>query len=83
MKKFIIRQTVEIDLQWAIEANSREEALEQAWGDFDDTKITDLVVLDWEKPWDAEEIDMPVSFVKESDLKPWREIGILPQRSDR
>lgn len=80
MKQFNIRQTVEIDLQWVVEANDREEALEKAWGNFDSTKIIDLVVLDWEKPWDAEEIDFKVGFFGEDDLKPWREIGIIPQR---
>lgn len=78
MKQFNIRQTVEIDLQWVVEANSREEALEKAWGNFDSTKITDLCVLDWDKPWDAEEFDIPFNFFKEDEIKPWREIGILP-----
>ena len=42
MKQFIIRQTVDLDLQWLIEAESAEDALAKAWGNFDSSKVVDI-----------------------------------------
>lgn len=78
MKKFIIRQTVDIDLQWLIEAESYEDALHKAWGNFDSSKVVDICPLDWDKPWDAEEVEGEApSFISADHLRRWQEVGIL------
>lgn len=78
MKKFIIRQTVDIDLQWLIEAESVEDALEKAWGNFNIAKVVDICPLDWDKPWDAEEVEGTApSFISAERLRKWQEVGVL------
>lgn len=78
MKKYIIRQTIDLDLQWVIEANSKEEALENAWGNFDSAKVIDICALDWNKPWDAEEVEgSEPRPMTQSELKNWQALGIL------
>ena len=78
MKKFIIRQTIDIDLQWLIEAESYGHALIKAWGNFDSSKVVDICPLDWDKPWDAEEVEgsTPRTLSAE-ELRKWQEVGIL------
>lgn len=78
MKKFIIRQTVELDLQWLVEAESVEDAREKAWGNFDSAKVVDICPLDWDKPWDAEEVEGKApSFFSAETLRKWQEVGVL------
>lgn len=78
MKQFIIRQTVDIDLQWLIEAESVENALEKAWGNSDSSKVVDICPLDWDKPWDAEEVEGKApSTLSAKELHKWQEVGIL------
>ena len=78
MKQFIIRQSVDLDLQWLIEAESVEDALAKAWGNFDSAKVVDICPLDWDKPWDAEEVEgsMPHTLSAEQ-LRKWQEVGVL------
>lgn len=77
MKKFIIRQTIDIEVHWYLEAEDAESALEQARDVFDASKVTDIYPVAWEKPWDAEEVDGDVRFATEEELKPWRDAGVL------
>lgn len=78
MKQFIIRQTVDIDLQWLIEAESVQDALDKAWGNFDSAKVVDICPLDWDKPWDAEEVEGKApSFISAEHLRKWQEVGVL------
>jgi len=78
MKQFIIRQTVDIDLQWLLEAESVQDALEKAWGNFDITKVVDICPLDWDKPWDAEEVEgsTPKTLSAEQ-LEKWQSVGVF------
>jgi hypothetical protein len=78
MKQFIVRQTVDLDLQWLIEAESVQDALEKAWGNFDISKVVDICPLDWDKPWDAEEVQGEApSFLSAEELHKWQELGLL------
>lgn len=77
MPKFIIRQSVDIDLQWVVEAEDREDALEKAWGNFDASKVIDIQPLNWDHPWDAEEIEGDVQTFTDKELEPWKALGIL------
>lgn len=78
MKQFIIRQTVDIDLQWLIEAEDVKDALEKAWGNFDSAKVVDICPLDWDKPWDAEEVEGEApSVLSAKELHKWQEVGLL------
>jgi hypothetical protein len=78
MPKFIIHQTVDLELNWVIDAESVEDALEKAWGNFDSTKVLSIDVLDWDRPWDASEA-LPDSLRMMSDatVAKWREVGVL------
>jgi len=77
MKQFIIRQTVDLDLQWLIEAESMEDAIEN-WGNFDSTKVVGIYPLDWDKPWDVEEVEGKApSFLSAQELRKWQEVGVL------
>lgn len=78
MPKFIIHQTVDLELNWVIDAESVEDALEKAWGNFDSTKVLNIDVLDWDRPWDASEA-LPDSLRMMSDatVAKWREVGVL------
>lgn len=77
MKKFIIRQTIDLDLQWVIEAEDVQDALEKAWGNFDSSKVIDIQPLDWDHPWDAEEMSGDVTYFTDEELKQWKDLGIL------
>lgn len=77
MKKFIIRQTVDLDLQWVIEAEDVQDALEKAWGNFDSSKVIDIQPLDWDHPWDAEEMSGDVTYLTDEELQKWKDLGIL------
>lgn len=77
-KQFIIRQTVEIDLQWLLEAETKQDALENAFGNFDSAKIVDICPLDWAKPWDAEEVEGQTPHViSTKEIAKWQELGVL------
>ncbi len=77
MKKFIIRQTIDLDLQWVIEAEDVQDALEKAWGNFDSSKVIDIQPLDWDHPWDAEEMSGDVTYFTDEELQQWKDLGIL------
>lgn len=77
MKKFIIRQTIEVEIHWLIDAEDKDSALEKAWDNFDSSKVTDIYPLSWDKPWDAEEVDGDVRLAKPEELEPWKAVGIL------
>ena len=78
MKKFIVRQTVEIDLQWVVEAEDRDDAREKAWdGKFDHSKVVDIQTLPWDRPWDIEDCDEEPRYLSEDAIAKWREINVL------
>lgn len=77
MKKFIIRQTIDLDLQWVIEAEDVQDALEKAWGNFDSSKVIDIQPLDWDHPWDAEEMSGDVTYFTDEELQQWKDLGVL------
>jgi hypothetical protein len=77
VKKFIIRQTIDLDLQWVIEAEDVQDALEKAWGNFDSSKVIDIQPLDWDHPWDAEEMSGDVTYFTDEELQQWKDLGIL------
>lgn len=78
MKQFIIRQTIDLDLQWMVEAESVEDALAKAWGNFNSANVVDICPLDWDKPWDAEEVEGKApSTLSEQELRKWKELGVL------
>ncbi len=54
MPKFIISQTIDLDLQWIIEAEDVEDAMQKATGrSCDKTKIINVDHLTWDQPYDA------------------------------
>jgi|APGre2960657505_1045072.scaffolds.fasta_scaffold122966_3 hypothetical protein len=54
MPKFIISQTIDLDLQWVIEAEDVEDAMQKATGrSCDKTKIINVDHLTWDQPYDA------------------------------
>lgn len=78
MKKFIIHQTVDLELNWVIDAETIEDALEKAYGNFDSTKVLNIDVLDWDRPWDASEaLPDPLRMMSDATVAKWREVGVL------
>ena len=78
LKTFIIRQTLSLDLQRLLQAESEEQAIDFAYGSFDPTKVEDCQPLDWDHPWDAEEVEGTVpKTMSETEFAKWREVGVL------
>ena len=78
LKTFIIRQTLSLDLQWLLQAESQEQAIESAYGSFDPTKVVECQPLDWDRPWGAEEVESTVpKTMSETEFAKWREVGVL------
>jgi hypothetical protein len=81
MKQFIIQQTVDINIQYIVEANDVDEAMEKYSNEpFDRNKILWIDVLDWDKAWDAVEYTGEVQELTPmpaTDLAKWIEAGVL------
>jgi hypothetical protein len=81
MKQFIIQQTVDINIQYIVEANDVDEAMEKYSNEpFDRNKILWIDVLDWDKAWDAVEYTGEVQELMPmpaTDLAKWIEAGVL------
>ena len=81
MKQFIILQTVDINIQYIVEANDVEEAMEKYSNEpFDRNKILWIDVLDWDKAWDAVEYTGEVeklTTMPATELTKWIEAGVL------
>lgn len=83
MKTFLIRQTVDVEVQWLWETEddkmTAEEALRRAYGNFDDTSIVSIQALDWDMPFDSEEIpeeEIPVKISNDSKTL-WQSVGVI------
>lgn len=79
MTKFIIHQTIDLELNWVIDAESVEDALEKAYGNFDATKVLSMDVLSWDRPWDATEAlpEEDLKFMSKDTFSKWMEVGVL------
>lgn len=80
MKQFIIQQSIDINLQYIVEANDADEAMEKYSNEpFDRNKILWVEVLDWDKAWDAVEINEveKLTPMPATDLAKWIEAGVL------
>jgi hypothetical protein len=77
MKKFLVSQSVDIDISYVVEAETLEDAL--TYGNFDVTKVVSVDHLDWDKPYDAEEIadGTVLPFLSRQALLVYMNAGIL------
>ena len=77
MKKYLVRQSIDVELCYFVEAHSVEEAQEVIdLGGYDRSRIIDIQVLNWEKPWDIEEADYPVTPLSKDELNKYDILGI-------
>lgn len=79
MKKFIIRQTVNVEVRWMLDAETEKEALEKAYGNFDDSQIVSIDALEWDTPYAADEVrDEDIHYWIDKDSKIlWRSVGVI------
>jgi len=78
LKTFIIRQTLSLDLQWLLQAESEEQAINHAFGNFNSANVVECQPLDWDHPWDAEEVfGTPPQTMSAEQLAKWQEVGVL------
>ena len=81
MPKFIISQTIDLDLQWIIEAEDVEDAMQKATGrSCDKTKIINVDHLTWDQPYDAcptLEGDKEFTYLNDEQLLVYINAGIL------
>ena len=77
MPKFLVSQSVDIDISYVVEAETLEDAL--TYGNFDATKVVSVDHLDWDKPYDAEEIadGTVLPFLSQQALLVYMNAGIL------
>jgi hypothetical protein len=77
MPKFIVRQSVDIDISYVVEAETLEDAL--TCGNFDESKIVTFDHLSWDKPYDAEALEdkTVLRFLTPVELAPYKRAGIL------
>lgn len=76
MARYIIRQSVDIEIQWVFDTDS-DDPLRECMGNFDTNKIVEIQVLDWDGAWDCEEFDGDITFRTADELRKWREVGVL------
>jgi len=77
MKKYLVHQSIDIAMCHIIEAESLEEAKEIARdGAYERAKIADIQVLNWDSPWDVEEMTHDVGPMSEEEINKWEIIGI-------
>lgn len=77
MPRFLVSQSVDIDVSYVVEAETLEDAL--TYGNFDVTKVVSVDHLDWDKPYDAEEIadGTVLPFLSRQALLVYMNAGIL------
>lgn len=79
MKQFIIRQSIDVDVCYVINAENQEQAEEMANDRlYDRSQITDITVLTWDKPWEVTEAegDFKIKTMSEEALEQWKILGI-------
>jgi len=77
MPKYIVSQSVDIDISYVVEAETLEEAL--TYGKFDLAKVVSVDQLCWDKPYDAELVEdsSVFRFLTQAELLPYMNAGIL------
>lgn len=77
MPRFIVSQSVDIDISYVVEAETLEDAL--TYGNFDESKVVSIDHLSWDKPYDAEALEdsKTLRFLTPVELQPYRRAGIL------
>jgi hypothetical protein len=78
MKQFIVQQSIDVAMCYVVEAESLEEAEDMSRdGFYHRSKIIDISVLNWDRPWEVmeagEDVLQPMS---EEELKQWEILGI-------
>ena len=77
MKKYLVQQSIDVAVTYFVEAQSVEEAQEVIdLGGYDRSRIVDIQVLDWDKPWDISEADYPVTPLSKDELTKYDILGI-------
>lgn len=76
MARYIIRQSVDIEIQWVFDTDS-DDPLADSHGQLNPEKVISVEVLDWDRPWDCEEFDADITFRTVDELRKWREVGVL------
>ena len=81
MPKFIISQTIDLDIQCVIEAEDVEDAMQKATGTgYDKTKIVNIDHLTWDQPYDACPVlegDKEFTYLNDEQLLVYSNAGIL------
>jgi|APGre2960657468_1045069.scaffolds.fasta_scaffold14115_7 hypothetical protein len=77
MPKFLVSQSVDIDISYVVEAETLEDAL--TYGNFDVTKVVSVDHLNWDKPYDAEALadGTVLPFLTHQQLLVYMNAGIL------
>lgn len=77
MPKYIVSQSVDIDVSYVVEAENLEQALD--YGKFDLAKVVSVDQLSWDKPYDAELVEdsSVFRFLTQTELLPYMNAGIL------
>jgi len=78
MKQYIVQQSIDVAIAYVIEAENLEDAENMASGGscYDRTKIIDISVLDWDRPWEVMEVEEKATPLSEEYLTKWEVIGI-------
>lgn len=79
-RRYLVQQSVDINIEWVYETETTgERALESELRDaqFDPTKIIQIQVLDWDRPWDYSEVSDTQAFLTDEQLQKWKDAGVL------
>jgi hypothetical protein len=78
MKQFIVQQSIDVAMCYVVEAESLEEAENMSRdGVYHRSKIIDISVLNWDRPWEVMEAGKDVLHpMSEEELKQWEILGI-------
>lgn len=76
MKKYMVYQTIDVNMFYYIEAESLEDAEDMIsdGGTFSKERVMDIEVLCWDKPYDVEEIDYEPNTLSKQQLEYWSNI---------
>lgn len=77
MPKFLVSQSVDIDISFIVEAETLEDALQ--YNKLDRSKIVDVDHLCWDAPYDAQVLDdnAVFNFLTPTQLEVYMRAGIL------
>jgi len=76
MKKYMVYQSIDIDMVYFIEASSLEEAkdLISDGSTYSKDRVMHIEVLMWDRPYDVEEIEYEPHTLSEEQLEYWSNI---------